>query len=102
MTDLILKCVLLLTLTLHFVRVRCTGMDVTSLSFNKEVTKKVNQDVPSWNSLDVAALQSETGERHFIFYASLDGKPLRAAGGENRFCFIFSAAGCVVKSKSFG
>ncbi|MBQ7398096.1 MAG: hypothetical protein IJW09_04640 [Clostridia bacterium] len=74
------------------------------MSFNKEVTKKVNQDVPSWNSLGIAALQSKTGERHFIFYASLDGKPLRAAGGESKTVFVsfFSAAGCVVKSKSFG
>jgi len=34
------------------------AFDVTSLTHVKEVTKKTCQDVPSWISLGIAALQS--------------------------------------------
>jgi hypothetical protein len=34
---------------------RCAGVDVTSLTHVKEVTKKTCQDVPSWNSLGARA-----------------------------------------------
>ena len=40
---------------------RCAGIGVTSLSFHKEVTKKRNQDVPSWNSLPPAVLTMNGG-----------------------------------------
>jgi len=42
----------------------CTGFDVTSFSFKREVTKKVNQAVPSWISPGIAALQSKTRDKH--------------------------------------
>jgi hypothetical protein len=57
---------------------RCTASDVTSLSFNKEVTKKMNSDVPSEPSLDIAALQNQE-INIYAFYAVLQILLPRAA-----------------------
>ena len=48
--------------------VRCVGFYVTSLSFNKEVTKKVNPDVPSGASLSVPRYIAGSGEKHLCFF----------------------------------
>ena len=45
-------------------RVRCAGLDVTSLSFHKEVTKKGNPDEPLGASLSVPLYKVRWGERH--------------------------------------
>jgi hypothetical protein len=39
-------------------------LDVTSLPFRKEVTKKRNQDVPSWISLSLPLCKESWGEKH--------------------------------------
>ena len=56
------KQLLLLTLTLHFVRVRCAGFDVLSLSLNKERTKENQPRRSPWEPPGIAALQREERE----------------------------------------
>ena len=48
-------------------RARCAGFYVTSLSFNKEVTKKVNPDEPLGASLSVPRCIANQGEKHERF-----------------------------------
>ena len=50
-------------------RARCAGFYVTSLSFNKEVTKKVNPDEPWGASLSVPRYIAGLGDKHerFLF-----------------------------------
>ena len=45
-------------------RARCAGFYVTSLSFNKEVTKKVNQRLPPLETASVPRYKVGWGERH--------------------------------------
>jgi hypothetical protein len=62
-------------------------LDVTSLPFRKEVTKKRNQDVPSWISLSLPLCKEEKEKNIKFFTASLAAKLTRAAGVESKiFC----------------
>ena len=58
----------------------CSVLDVTSLPFRKEVTKKRNQDVPSWISLSLPLCKEEKEKNIKFFTASLAAKLTRAAG----------------------
>ncbi|MBE6620228.1 MAG: hypothetical protein E7625_02535 [Ruminococcaceae bacterium] len=63
------------------------AFDVTSFSFKKEVTKKVNQNVPSWNSLSVPLYKDDQEIDIKIFCIVLQVLLPRAAGGESMgFC----------------
>ena len=48
---------------------RCTGFDVTSFSFKKEVSKKVNQRLPPLETASVPRYMAGLGEKHerFLF-----------------------------------
>ena len=68
-------------------RVRCTDCNVTSLSFNKEVTKKVNSAVASEASLRLPLFKANRGERHIYLHVTLAVWPPRVAGRESKSVF---------------
>ena len=90
MTDEKLNCLLLRPRPAS--RARYAGFYVTSLLFNKEVTKKMNSDVPSEASLALPRYMDNQERSHRKdFNAVLQVLPVRAAGvDKNRFCLDFS------------
>jgi hypothetical protein len=91
----------------HTARLRraliCTGLCVHSLPRGKERTKKTRQDVPSWNSLGVAALQRESRKIKYNFWmlCSKSCHLARQAEKAKSFCKKFSWIGGVADSKNF-
>ena len=82
--------------------VRCAGFYVTSLSFNKEVTKKVNPDEPLGASLSVPRCKAKDKKNIRVYTASHASLPPRAAGGKSKNVFVkkLVTPGCVADGKS--